>query len=135
MRTTRRSAVALLSLSLLGAAPAGQQPDSVLPNVPAAVKGERCVEPLDIIRRDHMSLLLHQRDRTVHFGERGAKHSLKECLSCHTQRNAQGAYIPVNSKGQFCYECHAYAAVKMDCFECHASTPATNARVNSRTDP
>lgn len=125
----------MLSLSLLGAAPAGESPARVLPNVPPAVEGEHCVEPLDIIRRDHMSFLLHQRDRTVHFGERDAKYSLKKCLVCHTQKDAQGAYIPIDAKGQFCYECHAYAAVSIDCFECHASSPAINAGVNSRSDP
>lgn len=135
MRRTRKLAIALSSLCLLGAAPAGDRSDTPGPNVPAAVKGERCVEPVDIIRRDHMSLLFQQRDRTVHFGERDGKYSLRECLSCHTQKDARGAYIPVDAKGQFCYECHAYTAVKMDCFECHASTPADDAGIDARTEP
>jgi len=127
-------AAALLTLGLLGVATAAD-PDRISPNVPAAVKGERCVEPLEIIRRNHMSLLLHQRDRTVHFGERDTKHSLKGCLSCHTQKNDQGAFIPVNEKGQFCYECHDYTGVQMDCFECHAATPGNGDSASSRAEP
>lgn len=135
MSKRRTLATALLSLGLLGVATAADPPDRISPNVPAAVKGESCVEPLEIIRRDHMSLLLHQRDRTVHFGERDTKHSLKRCLSCHTQKNQQGAFIPVNEKGQFCYECHAYTGVQLDCFECHAATPGNGDSASSRAEP
>ena len=135
MGAGRTLAIAVVSVALLGAASAADQSAGIPPDVPAAVKGERCVEPLEIIRRDHMSLLLHQRDRTVHFGERDTKYSLKDCLSCHTQRNPQGSFIPVDEKGQFCYECHAYTGVQMDCFECHASTPANDGGVRARTEP
>jgi hypothetical protein len=29
----------------------------------------------------------------------------------------------VTAQGQFCQGCHAYTAVKIDCFSCHASVP------------
>ena len=117
----------LLSVCLLSVSVASDHADSNFPEIPAAVKGEQCVEPVDVMRRDHMTMLFHQRDRTVYFGERSpeAKYSLIECLSCHTQKDAQGAYIPINAPGQFCQVCHSYASVKMDCFECHANKPAS----------
>lgn len=97
---------------------------TLLPAIPPAAKGEACVEPTDIIRRQHMQFLMHQRDETVHGGIRGAKHSLVGCIDCHAQTDARGAAIPVNAEGQFCESCHRFAGVRMDCFECHAAVPA-----------
>ncbi|MDX1513120.1 MAG: sulfur reduction protein DsrJ [Gammaproteobacteria bacterium] len=94
-----------------------------VPAIPQG-KGDRCVEPTEIMRRDHMRFLMHQRDETVHRGIRGAKHSLVGCIECHVQRGADGAAIPVDAEGQFCEGCHRFAAVRMDCFECHAAVPA-----------
>jgi hypothetical protein len=31
-------------------------------------KGEKCVEPTDVMRSNHMEFILHQRDKTVHQG-------------------------------------------------------------------
>ena len=107
-----------------GGAVAGEG-DPLAPVIPAPATGDRCVEPTDVMRRDHMQFLMHQRDDTVHSGIRGAKHSLVGCISCHAQRNAEGVAIPVNAKGQFCASCHAFAGVHMDCFECHATVPAS----------
>ncbi len=95
-----------------------------LPVVPPASKGDRCVEPTDVMRREHMRFLMHQRDDTVHGGIRGAKHSLVGCIDCHVQRDAQGIAIPVDAEGQFCESCHGFAGVSMDCFGCHATVPA-----------
>jgi len=96
---------------------------SLLPVIPPAM-GDACVEPNDVMRREHMEFLMHQRDDTVHSGIRGAKHSLVGCIGCHVQKDAQGAAIPVNAKGQFCESCHSFAGASMDCFECHATVPA-----------
>ncbi len=85
----------------------------------------QCVEPTDIMRREHMDLLLHQRDKTVRQGIRTEKHSLKECVDCHVKRDEQGAFIPINAPEQFCRACHEYASAKVDCFDCHATTPDT----------
>ncbi len=63
-------------------------------------------------------MLKHQRDETVHGGIRGAKASLKACVECHAGKETGSVAA---SKQDFCESCHAYAAVKLDCFECHAS--------------
>ena len=86
-------------------------------------RGEECVEPLEVIRRDHMDFLNHQRDETVHEGIRTKQHSLKNCIECHASKDDEGNWISVSAPGQFCESCHSYAAVSMDCFQCHATTP------------
>ncbi len=87
-----------------------------------AIKVEKagaCVEPTDEMRRNHMNMLFQQRDQTVHLGLRSPRHSLKGCVDCH----ANPATGSVLGKDGFCESCHAYAAVKIDCFECHSSSP------------
>jgi predicted CXXCH cytochrome family protein len=89
-----------------------------MPVIERAAAGTQCVEPPATMRRSHMDLLRHQRDDTVRGGIRGARHSLKDCIACHASRqNASVAKAETN----FCVSCHAYAAVKIDCFECHTS--------------
>ena len=102
----------------------GRVPVPVLP----AADATACVEPVEIMRKEHMHMLLHQRDRTVHEAYRDKRHSLVGCIKCHVQRDAAGQTIPVNAPGQFCAECHAYTGVSMDCFECHATTPDSGRR-------
>jgi hypothetical protein len=90
------------------------------PVVERAVKGEQCVADPAFMRRNHMKVLKHQRDDTVHGGIRGAdaRYSLKECIDCHASaRTGSVAAEPSN----FCVACHTYAAVKIDCFDCHAT--------------
>ena len=111
-------ALSMLVFSIFGLSLA-QAEGPVLPRG----KGEQCVEPTDIMRKNHMDFLLHQRDATVRQGVRTKKHSLKECIDCHVQIDTDGAFIPVNAPAQFCQSCHAFASVKIDCFECHASKP------------
>ena len=43
--------------------------------------GETCVEDTDFMIRNHMALLMHQRDSTVHQGVRTKKYSLRGCLA------------------------------------------------------
>lgn len=86
-----------------------------------------CVEPIAVMRRDHMTFLMHQRDQTVHEGIRTKRHSLVECVACHASTDASGETLPVDASGQFCQSCHVYTGVKMDCFECHAATPGGSA--------
>lgn len=123
-RLTSRLGIGLAGLVLLAVAlpgvAAGDNP--LLPTIVPG-KGDKCVEPTDVMRRDHMELILHQRDETMHRGIRTSRHSLKECIECHVQTDDQGNYIPVNDPQQFCSSCHSYASVKMDCFQCHATTP------------
>ena len=118
----RCASVGLLLLGLALSASADGD-STLLPAIPPASKGEQCVEPVDVMRREHMRFLRHQRDDTVHAGIRGAKHSLVGCIDCHAQRDSLGAVIPVNAEGQFCASCHRFAGVRMDCFECHATVP------------
>ncbi len=89
-------------------------------------KGEFCVEPTSVMRKNHMQFLLHQRDKTVIDGVRTKKHSLTGCIDCHIQNNNEGEAIPIDAPGQFCEVCHTYSSVKLDCFECHATKPDSN---------
>ena len=86
-------------------------------------KGESCVAETDFMRRDHMRLLVHQRDETVLRELRDEPFSLSECVDCHVQVSDDGVPLRVDAEGQFCQSCHAYAAVKIDCFGCHAALP------------
>lgn len=88
------------------------------PQKPATA--EQCVEPLEVMRRDHMKFLMHQRDATVIGGERESKYSLTGCMNCHNPATASGEVVRYENPQHFCAECHAYASVKIDCFECHA---------------
>ncbi|MGI9301141.1 MAG: Hdr-like menaquinol oxidoreductase cytochrome c subunit [Gammaproteobacteria bacterium] len=97
-----------------------------LPQAPRG-KGERCVEPTDIMRRDHMEFLFRQRHETVLRGIRTRKHSLTECVACHVSRDDNGEFLRVDAPGQFCASCHTFASVSIDCFECHAAKPAGDA--------
>ena len=90
------------------------------PVITKAVKGEQCVEPTEVMRRDHMKLLDHHRDETVIKGVRTKKYSLKECINCHASEKTGSVAA---SKDDFCVSCHSYAAVKIDCFDCHSTKP------------
>ncbi len=97
-------------------------------------KGDKCVEPKEVMLRDHMKFVLHQRDKTVHDGIRTTRHSFKNCVDCHADAKTGS----VLGKDGFCESCHTYAAVKLDCFECHSAlretatpTPASAARALS----
>ncbi len=109
----------LLPAMLYAAVAAAEVP---VPSPPRG-DGAQCVEPTEVMRRDHMKFLMHQRDETMHRGIRTTKHSLVECLSCHTRKDDEGRFVSINAPGEFCQECHAYSGVTMDCFGCHATTP------------
>ena len=72
------------------------------------------------MRRNHMDLLRHQRNETVHLGVRDARASLKGCIACHASPQTGSVAL---AQTDFCVGCHSYAAVQLDCFECHASKP------------
>ena len=100
------------------------------PIIEKAVKGEQCVEPTEYMRRNHMKLLTHHRDETVHEGIRTKKYSLKECINCHASQQTGSVTA---SKDNFCVSCHSYAAVKIDCFDCHSSKPQSTAMLHPLT--
>ena len=77
-------------------------------------------------------LLEHRRDETVHRGVRDPRSSLKGCIGCHASPVSGSVAV---AKTDFCVTCHAYAAVKLDCFECHASKPAVAALRSGLTAP
>ncbi len=83
----------------------------------------QCVEPTDIMRKQHFIFLYHQRDKTVLKGIRTKQHSLANCIDCHVSYDEKGVAIPINSDGQFCQVCHIKTAVNIDCFTCHATVP------------
>lgn len=83
-------------------------------------RGGPCVDDPVFMRRNHMSLLKHQRDDTLHGGVRSGKYSLKACVACHASQTTQSVSAEA---GDFCQSCHSFAAVKIDCFGCHASKP------------
>lgn len=90
-----------------------------LPTLSKAFKGTQCVEPAEVMRRDHMNFLSHQRDETVREGIRGKKYSLKECTECHATADPEIEGGSVRTLQPFCTQCHEYAAVDLDCFACH----------------
>lgn len=92
-------------------------------------KGDQCVEDTDFMRKNHMKVLNHQRDKTVHEGIRTKQHSLKNCIECHATPNEKGERS-VLGKDNFCQSCHTYAAVQIDCFQCHSSKPAGTAAMH-----
>jgi hypothetical protein len=111
--------IALLPLAQAGA---GDVPKPVIQKA----KGDKCVEDTDFMRRNHMKLLNHQRDKTMHDGVRTKQHSLKNCIDCHATADASGKET-VLGKDHFCQSCHSYAAVTIDCFQCHSSKPSGKA--------
>ncbi len=91
--------------------------DSLIPKLDIG-KGGKCVEEPQWMRKNHMHVLLHQRDETVHQGIRDGKYSLKVCIECHASTKDDSV---IGRADSFCEGCHRYEAVKIDCFECHSS--------------
>lgn len=117
--TGRVKSLTALALLAVLAFPAG-----LLAGVPKPVieraTGAKCIAAPEVMRREHMHMLTHQRDETVHGGVRGAKASLQGCVECHASKKTGSVAA---AKEDFCVSCHSYAAVKIDCFECHATRP------------
>jgi hypothetical protein len=95
------------------------------PDIPKG-KGEQCVEPTDLMRKNHMDMLKHQRDLTMREGVRTKKYSLVECIECHVVPDEKGDFPQYGTNEHFCSTCHSYASVNIDCFQCHATKPDNN---------
>ena len=108
------------ALAWAGADAPAQASGAPKPAITKAVKGEQCVEDTDFMRRNHMKLLNHQRDKTVIEGVRTKKYSLKECISCHASETTGSVAA---AKDDFCGSFPSDAAVKIDCFDCHSTKP------------
>jgi hypothetical protein len=128
------SFVAALSVMLLSPTSSAEPAQGRVPHPTILVdKATQCIDSPAVMRRSHMEMLKHQRDRTVHLGERRVKVTLNSCIDCHAGKGTGAAAGSVTGSAQaFCESCHRYAAVKLDCFECHqpkpAAAPATSAR-------
>jgi len=90
--------------------------ESSLPKIDIG-KGGECVKDTQWMRKNHMHLLVHQRDETVHKGVREVTNSLKNCIECHASLKDDSVIARDDS---FCVACPKYEAVKLDCFECHS---------------
>ena len=82
-------------------------------------RGGHCVKEPQWMRKNHMHLLIHQRDEVVRRGIRDDQISLKNCIECHASTKDDSVIARPDS---FCVACHRYEAVKIDCFECHSGT-------------
>ena len=83
-----RGLAALVALALCACAAAGAlAADTAASRVPkptvAIATPGKCVEDTPFMLRNHMELLKHHRDRTVHEGVRTTQHSLANCVNCH----------------------------------------------------
>ena len=129
--TLHRISIVMVTVVLAWASPdhaqAAVEKESAGNNVPRPViargQGENCVADTQFMRRNHMTMLRHQRDETMREGIRGNQYSLRDCVACHAVMGPDAMPVTVASPEHFCRSCHDYAAVNIDCFQCHASRP------------
>jgi hypothetical protein len=124
-----RAARLLLLALATGLAITAQAAGGGVPKPAIKIETEgQCIAPTDEMRRNHMDMLKHQRDKTLREGVRGAKVSLNGCIECHASKQTGSV---IGGHDNFCQSCHAYAAVKLDCWDCHqpkAGYKATGAK-------
>lgn len=116
-----RALLAVLALAW-GAEAMAEDRSALWPDIPAAT-GDPHPEGNAYWRKNHMTLMQHDRDLTLRMGDREIQASLKACFSCHTATDAAGQVLTYADEGHFCRSCHDFAAVRVDCFMCHRSTP------------
>ena len=118
-RVTGFAKIVLCVIAALAVSPtpalAGDGGRTAKPVIEIANPG-KCIAPVEEMRRKHMDMLKHQRDRTMRQGIRGEPASLNACIECHASKRTGSV---LGSNDNFCQGCHSYAAVKLDCFECH----------------
>ncbi len=121
LRVAAMASVLALVAVLPAASADGKPAASALQPLVQPARGGQCVADPAFMRRNHMDLLKHQRNETVHRGVRDPRASLKGCIACHASAQTQSV---ATAETDFCVSCHSYAAVKVDCFECHTSKVA-----------
>ncbi|HMN70829.1 MAG TPA: hypothetical protein PKA55_03045 [Rhodoblastus sp.] len=133
----RRLLFAVLAAAgaVLGSARAEAADRTPIPQPARPAGAQTCVADTEFMRRNHMTMLLHQRDETVHEGIRTRQFSLANCVACHAVKGADGKPVAYSDPKHFCRTCHSYAAVRVDCFECHASRPEEKAKAADAGDP
>lgn len=81
-----------------------------------AVMSEKCVAETQYMREYHMKLLDEWREKKIRKGEvyykglDGKTYVMslqRTCLKCHSDYS------------NFCYRCHKFTGVQIDCFNCH----------------
>jgi predicted CXXCH cytochrome family protein len=122
---SRLAAILVFGLMIFSGAVNAGEWKVPFPHVPKAAT-ESCVRDTAFMRENHMELLLHQRDDTVHKGIRPKRTALTECLTCHAVPGADKKPVTYKDPKHFCRACHDYAAVSIDCFACHNSVPDTS---------
>ena len=124
-----RAARLLLIAAAAGLALSAQAAGDGVPKPVIKIETEgHCIAPTDEMRRNHMEMLKHQRNQTLREGVRGSKVSLNGCIECHASKQTGSV---IGGHDNFCQSCHAYAAVRLDCWDCHqpkAGYKATGAR-------
>ena len=115
------AAAGALCLAVAAHAQAGRVP---MPHLEVD-RSTSCVDSPEVMRRKHMEMLRHRRDRTVHLGVRGGDEALTRCLECHASRTTGAA---IGSRDAFCQSCHDFVGVKLDCFDCHQGKPGAVAK-------
>lgn len=101
--------------------------------------GERCIEPKEFMRAQHMRMLVRWRDAVVREGDRtyvatDGRHwekGLKTCVACHGHADALGKSTTAAAA---CGECHGYVNAKLDCWDCHAESAAPALRTARAAD-
>ena len=88
-----------------------EPPEIVLP-----ADGTECLMDAELMRTEHMQLLMDWRDEVVREkqrihttadGRRFDKSLTRTCMDCHADR------------AEFCDRCHDYLGVKPYCWDCH----------------
>jgi len=125
-KTGRATTAFLLAGVLVALAGCSSEPEQIaVEGTAKADKLTQCVEPTDVMRRNHMEFIDHQRDETVRKGVRETNHSLAGCVECHVRYDAGGQPVAVDAPGQFCADCHEFTGTSLTCFQCHAAVPST----------
>lgn len=108
--------LALMAFLIMGAVTSFAADAAGVPKPMVKVEGSgKCIAATEEMRINHMNMLGHQRDRSLRQGIRGEKASLIGCVNCHASKTTGS----VLGKDGFCESCHAFAAVKVDCWQCH----------------
>lgn len=118
-----RALLLLFIVSFAGLSLAEAIPQAVEGSAKAEQQGSECVRDPQWMRMNHMEVIRHQRDLTVHQGIRGSKDALANCVDCHARKDAGQKPVPVNAQQQFCAGCHTYTATSITCFQCHSNVP------------
>jgi len=123
MKTGIRLTAFFFSVLIATAVYAAEEPQ--IPHLDIG-KGGQCVEDPQLMRKNHMLLLMHQRNETMYEGIHG-KYSIVDCVNCHASTKTNSV---LGSNEAFCQGCHVYAAVKLDCFECHSNKRSVTAEAS-----